>query len=286
MAVCQHDAAAARCVLGGVEGVPAPADKRFKPGMLIHRLEPVQVAHHHARRNLQAAAQRNADVGKVAADACAVSQRVQRIGGRRADAIAIHQVFVNPGANFLRLRVARPGAADHRQGDALHLVRRAVTALQQVQQHVVGQLGNWRVGRIRRDGNVVVNFHRHLDGDAHRAFANRQALAQVTVAVDKFGAWHPRLQVVAFADDRLRLAATRAQHGDQRAVGGGGQAQGAGGFDLHGLENEGRSLLKLSLPVGLPTQSFDAVANRIHAVEAKQPTRAGFAFDLIWRGLQ
>ena len=234
MAVGQHDAAAARRVLRGVKGVPAPADKGFKPGVQIHRLEPLQIAHHHARRNLQGAAQRDADMGKVAAHAGALGQRVQRVGAGRADAVAVGQVVLDPCANFFNLRIARWRIAHQRQRLLLHHVRRAIAALQQVVQHVVGQFHHRCPRRVGRHRNVGFHFHRHLDGDAHLALRHRQALAQVAVVVDKLAHRHPGLQIVAIADDPLRRAAARAQHGNHRAVRRGGHQDGAGGFELHG----------------------------------------------------
>ena len=202
--------------------------------MQVHRLEPVQITCHHARRNLQAAAQRNADMRKIPAHARALLQRVQRIGGGRTHAVAILQVFMNPAADFGHLRIAGQCIADDLQCLGLHLVRRAIAALPQVVQHVGGHVGHQHARRAGGHFNLRRHFHDHLDRNAHLALGHGQALAQVAVAVHELGHWHPRLQVVAVADDPLRLAVARAQHGHQRAVRISGHAKGAGGFELHG----------------------------------------------------
>ena len=79
-AVGDGDPVAAGCGLGGVEREPATADVGLEPGVLVHRVEPVQVADDHARRDVEAAAQRDAEVGEVAAHAGAA---VDRVDGRR-----------------------------------------------------------------------------------------------------------------------------------------------------------------------------------------------------------
>lgn len=64
-------APAQRHALRCIERIPAAIDIGFEPGMQIYRLQPMQIAHYHARWNAQAAAQGDAEMGEIAADAFA-----------------------------------------------------------------------------------------------------------------------------------------------------------------------------------------------------------------------
>jgi hypothetical protein len=233
-AIGQHDASAARLRLRGVEGVPAPAHESLEPGVHVHRVEPVQVAHHQARRNAQRAAHADGHVREVAAHARAVLQGVQRVGRAVAHAVLVDEVPVDPVANGLDLRVAGLCVAGDAAREVFHLVAGAVAALQQVLQRVERQVFHRYGGGVGRDGDGGLGLHDHLDLDAHLAARNLQPLAQVAEAVDVFGGRHPRVQLVAFADHPLGVAAARAQHGDHGAVGGGVHGHLAGGMESHG----------------------------------------------------
>ena len=201
--------------------------------MHVHRVQSIQVADNQSRRDFQASGQGHADVRKITADARAVAQGIERVGAGIADAVAVVQVRVDPGADRLDLVVARCGMSDDVAGAGFHLVRRAIAALQQVEQCVVRQLGDGRGRCTGRDANVCLGFHHHLHFDVHPAAGHRQALAQIAVAVDVFGGAHPGGQFVALAEHPLRLAAARPQHGYHGAVGCCVEGHRAGGFELH-----------------------------------------------------
>ena len=71
-----------RAVVAGVERVPAPAQKDFEPGAEVHRrrvgrnADVAEIAGAIARRDVHAAAERDRQMGEIAADADALAQPV------------------------------------------------------------------------------------------------------------------------------------------------------------------------------------------------------------------
>jgi hypothetical protein len=161
-------------------------------------------------------------------------EKSRRVRGGVAHAVAVFDVLVDPGADGLDLVVAGERIADDLARLRLHLVGWAVAALQQVKQRVVGQRRDGRGRRAGRDADVLLRLHHHLDLDAHLALRDREALAQVAVAVDVFGGADPGRELVALADHPLRHAAARPEHGDHGAVLGRLDGHGAVGLELHG----------------------------------------------------
>src|SRR5262249_43274540 len=87
-AACHDDAADARHVVAGVEGVPAAAEIDLEPGAEIHRIglrryaDVAEIAGAVARRDVHAAAERDREVREVAADAAPLDHHLGRgLGG-------------------------------------------------------------------------------------------------------------------------------------------------------------------------------------------------------------
>ncbi len=84
-----------------------PADEGFEPSVQIHRVEAIQVANHHPRRDAQRAAQRNADVREVPAHTGLVAQGIGSSGRTIAHAVFVGDVLADPGTNRFDLVIAR-----------------------------------------------------------------------------------------------------------------------------------------------------------------------------------
>ena len=110
-----HDAADAAGVVARVRGVPAVAEKDLEPGAEVHRpgrrhADVAEVAGGVARRDVHAAAQRDREVGEVAADAFLLAEGVER-GARRPRRLVVElQVLVDEVADRANARPAGRGA--------------------------------------------------------------------------------------------------------------------------------------------------------------------------------
>jgi hypothetical protein len=105
-AIGDRDAVAPWFGLGRVKAIPAIAHKGFKPSVEVHRVELVEVAHHHPSGNRQAAAKGHAQVDKITADPLAGLLGVNGRGGGIAGVVPIVNVVVNPTANGTDLVIA------------------------------------------------------------------------------------------------------------------------------------------------------------------------------------
>jgi MFS family permease len=125
-----HDAADAGNVVAGIERVPAAAEIDLEPGAEIHRLglgrnaDVAEIAGAIARRDVHAAAQRDRQVGKVAAHAVALDHDVGGGPGGAGVLVAEADVRMNEIADRLhacraavpRSRVRVPSARPRRAG--------------------------------------------------------------------------------------------------------------------------------------------------------------------------
>src|SRR5262249_17764630 len=115
-------AADARHVVAGVEGEPAAAEIDLEPGAEIHRIglrwhaDVAEIAGAVARRDVHAAAERDREVRKVAADAAPLDHHLGRgLGGARV-LIAETHVRMDEVADRLHARPTLRRLAETRPG--------------------------------------------------------------------------------------------------------------------------------------------------------------------------
>ncbi len=116
------DAADARDVVPGVEGVPAAAEIDFEPAAEIHRqhdrhADVAHVAGDVARGDVHAAAEGDGEMTEIAADAARIVVNVERGFGGIGEVVAKGDVVVHPIADGLDARPAGRGGAEELPGD-------------------------------------------------------------------------------------------------------------------------------------------------------------------------
>lgn len=216
--VGHDDPAAARGGLRGVEGVPAAVQVGLEPGMQVHRLQPMQVSHHHAGGNAQAPAQGDADMGVVAADAGTGFHGAECVGGGIAHAVAVFDMRADPFHDRADLAAAGVGGLHDGLRQVERAIARAVAARQQVLQGVIGQARGRHRRDPRGDGDVALGLDFKFGADAHAPARHDEALTEVAEHVDELGRPDMRLERIRLADQPLRLATAWPQHGDHRTV--------------------------------------------------------------------
>lgn len=154
----------------------------------------------------------------VAADARARFHRAECIRAGIADAVPVRDVRADPFHDGTDLATAWTGRLDDRLRLLERAIARAVAARQQVLQRVIGQQGRRHRRDPRRKGDVALGLHLQFGADAHAPTRHHEALAQVAEHVDELGRPDVGIEGIGFADQPLRIAAARTQHGDHRAV--------------------------------------------------------------------
>src|SRR5690606_23830091 len=106
-AIADGHIAAPEFALGGVEGIPASPHIGLEPGVQVHGLEAVEIAHHKAGGNAQAATQGNPQVGQIPAHPRAAAVDLDGGDGHVAAAGNIADVVAQPVADGRHLVVAQ-----------------------------------------------------------------------------------------------------------------------------------------------------------------------------------
>src|SRR5271166_6619640 len=157
VATTSHDNAAhAAMVVTRVYRVPAAIEKDFGPGAEIHGIDigrnadVAEIAGAIAGGNVHAAAERDGEMGEVAADADAFAHGIAGATGWARVGIAEPDLRVNEIADRLHDPRAPGQFSEPRPGEIGELVAVAIAARKQEQQHVVGKVGDGRRRHIRR----------------------------------------------------------------------------------------------------------------------------------------
>ena len=141
-----QDAADARHVVARIERVPLAGQIDLEPAGEIHRrgiaghADVAEIAGAIARRDVHAAAERQRQMRKIAADAGALLVDVMRRLHVMGVLVAEGDVVMDEIDDRLHPRPARRRVAEQRPGDIGELVGLAIAARHQIEQHLVGQL--------------------------------------------------------------------------------------------------------------------------------------------------
>ena len=152
-----HDPADARRVVACIEGVPAAAEIDLEPGAEIHRLgfgrnaDVAEISGAIARRDVHAAAQRDRQMGKVAAHPATFDQDVGGRPGRAGVLVAEADVGMDEIADRLHARPAERRVAEAGPGCCHQPLGLAVPAGQEKHERVVRQLRDLVLARRRFD---------------------------------------------------------------------------------------------------------------------------------------
>lgn len=233
-AVADGDAVASGNSLGAVEGEPAAADIGLKPGVKILRLQLIEVTHHHAGGDVEAARQGDAQVRVVAADAFFGVCCIDGGGAGVAGAGDVPHVVAQPLLDGGHLAVAGGRGAHDGAGEIVHHVALAVAAGQQELEGALRKLLHGdklgvpvHVGEVRGMGTAGAIDVKGPCGDD-------QALAEVAKRVAVLGDGHVGRERVLLPCDPLRRAASGAEHHDCGHGSGSGVGDVAGGVEDHG----------------------------------------------------
>ena len=219
-AVGDADEAIERGQAGGVEDEPLFADVRFEAGMEIRRLKLVRVSSKVARGNRERAAQRDAEMGEIAADAGALRDGVESgrlgVGG----AAQVLDVLVDPFRDRGDAIVRVFDGAELAPGKPAEAVGLAVTAREKIgDRRSIELRDRHAVDLALRDGPDV-----RVDG---RGVADGEVLGVACIQPDKtiFACGREelfttdgRLDVKVFLDNRLARRAERMDVEDERAA--------------------------------------------------------------------
>ena len=151
-----ENAADSGMIVTRVHRVPTPIEKHLEPGAEIHRVDVdrnadvAEIASAIARGNVHAAAERNREMGEVAADADAFVHGIAGAAGWARVWITEADLRVNEIADRLHDARAAGQFSEPRPGEIGELVAVAIPARDQEQQHVVGKVGDGRRPHIRQ----------------------------------------------------------------------------------------------------------------------------------------
>src|SRR6202034_741634 len=155
--------------------VPAAGQKDLEPGAEIHWInvdrnaDVAEIPGAIAGGNVHAAAERNGEMGEVAADAYAFLHGIARAAGRARIRVAEADFRVNEIADRLHNSRAAGQVSEPRPGEIGELVAVAIPAREQEQQHVVGKVGDGRRLHIWRR---LVGLARVVNDEAIRECDN------------------------------------------------------------------------------------------------------------------
>ena len=186
--------------------------------MQVHGFQSVQIADHHPGGNAQASAQGNPDMGVVATDARTRFEGIERVRAGIAHAIPVRDMGADPFHDGAHLAAAGIGRIHDGLRPFEGAVARAITARQQVVQRVIRQQSGRHRRHPRRDGDVALGLDLELGPDPRAPAPHDEALAQVAEQVDELGRPDVGVERIGFADQPLRFATARPQHGHHRAV--------------------------------------------------------------------
>ena len=135
-----------------VEDHPAAADEAFEAGVEVRRIELIGIAGEIARRDVQRAAERDAQMRKIAAHAGALRHGVVGGGDRVGRPAQVLDVLVNPVGDGDDLLVRILDLAEQVPGQAAEPIGLAIAAGKEVRNGRGAQLGDRR--RLDRAGAV------------------------------------------------------------------------------------------------------------------------------------
>jgi hypothetical protein len=154
-----QDPADARHVVARVKDVPLATDIGFEPGGKIHRrigdrhTDIAEVTGAIARRDIQATAEGDREVGIIAAHAGAIAERLPRGPAGAGVFVAKSDVLVDVVAHRLDPAPSRRRLAEERPRDVGQPIGLAVAAGQQERQGIVGEVRHGML--VRFDGGPV-----------------------------------------------------------------------------------------------------------------------------------
>ena len=177
--------------MAGVKRPPAVLQIHFEPGAEIHGRGPfrhtdiAQVSGGIAGGNIQRAAESDGQMLEIAADSGALGENVQGRLRRTRVLVAKRHLPVHPAADGLHAAPSRLQVAKQFDSDIRQPINLAVTAVQEIAQHLWRQLiyrmllrvGIGFVGRPRV-------FNQRGTGEAQRSGGRKPPGATVAVAVD------------------------------------------------------------------------------------------------------
>ena len=213
-AVGDDDAVALGDGLHGVEGIPAVADVGFEPGVEVHGLEFMEETDDHAGGDIERAAEGDAEVGVVAADALEISGGVDGGGGGVTGAGGVGDGAVDPVVDFGDVVVGERGLSDDGVGQGGEDVGLAVAAGKKVVQEIGREVLDGHDGGVEIHFDLVLDLDAELDIDLEIARGHDDALAGVAVDVGEFDDGDLRMDVELFPHDPLGPTAARAEHED------------------------------------------------------------------------
>jgi len=187
VAPARHDdTSGAGHVVAGIERIPAAAEIDLEPGAEIHRLglggnaDVAEIPGAITRRDVHAAAQRDRQVGKVAAHAATLDHDVGGGPGRAGVLVAEGDMGMNEIADRLHARPARRCRAEAGPSRVHETIGLAVSAAQQEDQRVVRQFRDLVCARRRFDrvGQARIRDQR-VRGNCELACRRHQSATEI-----------------------------------------------------------------------------------------------------------
>ena len=223
--VSHHHPANPGDVVAGVKRVPGPVQINLHPGGIIHRpgdwhADIGDIAVHIAGRNVHAAGKCNRQMGKVAANPGTLLPTLKGGAGGPGIHIVKGDVVVHIVANRLHPRPTARSIAEHVPGNLAQPVGVAIPAGQQVQDGVIGQFGQRRLGQPRKDRvRQTLAADHAVTADRKAAHRRHKPSAHIAETVAVQPRRHPwRGHNLALGKDIIAPLVAHRQHRDHRCI--------------------------------------------------------------------